>query len=215
MTMMTGVWESFMIRSVICSLSFFALNCQYLHAEIPTESDDRLSVIGKPISLEVLPAAMTLSGPRANQQVLVTGVYADGSVRDLTSLSEWAASSPELLAITSTGLANGRRDGATNLDIRVANLSARVPVTVNGSSQPRPVSFRREFMPLLSVAGCSDIRCHGAPSGKNEFRLSLWGFDSVSGVSIRTWIFGSSRTTGWADARTRLFRTRVSFCPRH
>jgi hypothetical protein len=32
-------------------------------------------------------------------------------------------------------------------------------------------------MPVLSAAGCSDIRCHGAPSGKNGFRLSLWGFD--------------------------------------
>ncbi|GIT28245.1 MAG: S-layer protein [Planctomycetaceae bacterium] len=32
-------------------------------------------------------------------------------------------------------------------------------------------------MPVLSVAGCSDIRCHGAPSGKDGFRLSLWGFD--------------------------------------
>jgi len=30
-------------------------------------------------------------------------------------------------------------------------------------------------MPVLSAAGCSDIRCHGAPSGKNGFRLSLWG----------------------------------------
>ncbi len=169
-----------MFRSVICSLSLFALNwltCQYLQAEVPTESDERLSFIGKPVSLEVLPETITLSGPRSSHQGLVTGVYADGSVRDLTSLSEWKSSSPELLEITSTGLATGSGDGATHLDIRVANLSARVPVTIEGSSQPRPVSFRREFMPLLSVAGCSDIRCHGAPSGKNEFRLSLWGFD--------------------------------------
>jgi hypothetical protein len=174
---MTCVLESFMFRSVICSLSFFALTCQYLQAEIPTESGDRLSVIGKPVSLEVEPLAITLSGPRANQQLLVTGVYADGSVRDLTSFSEWESSAPELLEITSEGLATGRSDGATHLNIRVASLSARVPVTIADSNQPRPVSFRREFMPLLSVAGCSDIRCHGAPSGKNEFRLSLWGFD--------------------------------------
>jgi len=166
-----------MFRSVICSLSVFALDCHCLQAEVPTELGERLSVIGKPVSLEVVPDSITLSGPRANQQVLVTGVYADGSVRDLTSFSEWKSSAPELLEITSDGLATGRRDGATHLDVRVADLSARVPVTIADSSQPRPVSFRREFMPLLSVAGCSDIRCHGAPSGKNEFRLSLWGFD--------------------------------------
>ena len=166
-----------MFRSVICLLSFFVLNCHCLQAEIPTESGERLSVIGKPVSLEVEPESITLSGPRANHQVLVTGVYADGSMRDLTSFSEWNSADSALLNITSGGLAIGRRDGATHLDIRVANLSARVPVTIEGSSQPRPISFRREFMPLLSVAGCSDIRCHGAPSGKNEFRLSLWGFD--------------------------------------
>ncbi|MGZ0165456.1 MAG: DUF1549 and DUF1553 domain-containing protein [Planctomycetales bacterium] len=166
-----------MFRSVILSLSFFALNCHCLQAEIPTETGERLSVIGSPVSLEVLPETISLSGPRANQQVLVTGVYADGSVRDLTSLSEWKSSAPELLEITSEGLATGRRDGATYLDIQVAGLAARVPVTIADSNQPRPVSFRREFMPLLSVAGCSDIRCHGAPSGKSEFRLSLWGFD--------------------------------------
>jgi hypothetical protein len=170
----TYVLESFMFCSVICSLSVFALNCHCLQAEVPTEPDERLSVIGKPVSLEVEPTAITLSGPRANQQVLVTGVYADGSVRDLTSFSEWKSST---LEITSDGLATGRRDGATHLDVRVADLSARVPVTIADSSLSRPVSFRREFMPLLSVAGCSDIRCHGAPSGKNEFRLSLWGFD--------------------------------------
>ena len=166
-----------MFRRSVWSLCVFALNCLCLQAEIPTEAEERLAVIGRPISLEVVPGTITLSGPRAGQQVLVTGVYADGSVRDLTAFSEWKTSAPELLEITSGCFAIGRRDGSTHLDIRVANLSARVPVTIVNSGQRRPVSFRREFVPLLSVAGCSDIRCHGAPSGKNEFRLSLWGFN--------------------------------------
>lgn len=173
----TRVLESFMFRRVVWSLSIFALSCHCLQAEFPTEPGERLSVIGNPVSLEVVPRVITLSGPRSSHQVLVTGVYADGSVRDLTSFCEWQSSTPELLAISSSGFATGRRDGATHLDVRVADLSTRIPVTIAESSRPRPVSFRREFMPMLSVAGCSDIRCHGAPSGKNEFRLSLWGFD--------------------------------------
>jgi hypothetical protein len=43
-----------------------------------------------------------------------------------------------------------------------------------------PVSFRRDVMAALSVAGCNDIRCHGAPSGKAGFRLSLWAWDPAA-----------------------------------
>src|SRR5262249_36504309 len=42
------------------------------------------------------------------------------------------------------------------------------------------VSFRRDVMAVLSVAGCNDIRCHGAPSGKAGFRLSLWAWDPAA-----------------------------------
>src|SRR5262245_21575000 len=44
-------------------------------------------------------------------------------------------------------------------------------------AQSRPVSFRRQLMAVLSVAGCNAGSCHGIPSGRNGFRLSLWGHD--------------------------------------
>ena len=97
MTISTGVLGRFMFRSVICSRSFFELNCQYLLAESSTESGDRLSVIGEPDSLMVERQTITLSGPRANHQVLVTEIYADGFVRDLTGFCGWKSSAPELL----------------------------------------------------------------------------------------------------------------------
>lgn len=40
-----------------------------------------------------------------------------------------------------------------------------------------PVSFRREVVPLLTRLGCNAGACHGTPSGKNGFRLSLRGYD--------------------------------------
>src|SRR5262245_1046252 len=40
-----------------------------------------------------------------------------------------------------------------------------------------PVSFRREVVPTLTKLGCSAGACHGTPSGKNGFRLSLRGYD--------------------------------------
>ena len=40
-----------------------------------------------------------------------------------------------------------------------------------------PASFRRDVLPVLTRAGCNAGACHGTPSGKNGFRLSLRGYD--------------------------------------
>src|SRR5205807_6048692 len=44
-------------------------------------------------------------------------------------------------------------------------------------ARPGPVSSRHHVVPALTRAGCSAGACHGAPSGKNGFRLSLRGYD--------------------------------------
>ncbi len=166
-----------MSRVALWLVGGFALAGHHLQAALPTDPVERASIIGKLVSLDVQPKTITLAGPRASQQVLVTGRYADGSLRDLTCFCDWKATAPNLIDITAQGLATGRRDGTTHLEVRAAGFSARVPVTIKDSAKSQPVSFRREFMPVLSAAGCSDIRCHGSPSGKDGFRLSLWGFD--------------------------------------
>jgi hypothetical protein len=48
------------------------------------------------------------------------------------------------------------------------------PAVETGSA---PVSFRREVVAFLTRAGCNSGTCHGTPTGKNGFRLSLRGFD--------------------------------------
>ena len=40
-----------------------------------------------------------------------------------------------------------------------------------------PVSFRNEVIAALNVGGCNSGACHGTPTGKNGFRLSLRGYD--------------------------------------
>jgi len=40
-------------------------------------------------------------------------------------------------------------------------------------------SFRNEVIPVLTKHGCATGACHGSPSGKGGFRLSLRGFDPV------------------------------------
>ena len=38
-------------------------------------------------------------------------------------------------------------------------------------------SFRNDVLPVLTKAGCNAGKCHGSASGKDGFRLSLYGFD--------------------------------------
>ena len=42
--------------------------------------------------------------------------------------------------------------------------------------QPARVSFRRDVIPSFSQAGCNTGACHGTPTGKGGFRLSLRGY---------------------------------------
>ncbi len=46
--------------------------------------------------------------------------------------------------------------------------------------KPQPVSFRNEVIAALNVGGCNSGACHGTPTGKNGFKLSLRGYDPPS-----------------------------------
>ena len=61
-------------------------------AEPPTEAADREKLIGQPVAVDVMPAKIDMKGPRAVTQLVVTGKYADGTVRDLTSVAEFKPS---------------------------------------------------------------------------------------------------------------------------
>src|SRR5437868_3725752 len=79
------------IRSTICcwglALGVFLSSGLGARADVPTDPAARAKIIGTPKSLQVLPAKLRLSGPRATAQPVVNGLYADGTVRDLTHLA--------------------------------------------------------------------------------------------------------------------------------
>src|SRR5262249_4017785 len=64
-----------------------------VHAAPPAETPESNALIGKPVALVVQPEALRLNGPRSRQQVVVTGKYEDGDVRDLTGVCEFACES--------------------------------------------------------------------------------------------------------------------------
>ncbi|HEV3496227.1 MAG TPA: DUF1549 domain-containing protein, partial [Actinomycetes bacterium] len=158
-------------------LAASAIGCLALPAPaaVPTDPRDQEKVVGQPAALEVRPATVTLDGPRATQQLVVTGKYADGTVRDLTAFATFAPAA-DLIDATG-GFVRGRRNGNTQLTVRAGGQAAQVAVTVGKFDDPQRVSFRHEVIAGLNVGGCNAGACHGTPSGKNGFRLSLRGFD--------------------------------------
>ncbi len=145
-------------------------------AAVPTEAKARAELIGSPVSLDVLPKSITLVGPRARQQLVVTGKYADGSSRDLTPLCEYHLLSDHV-SVEPGGYLQAKRNGTATLRLQAGDKSVEVPIVVQDFQTPQPISFRNEVIAALNVGGCNSGACHGTPSGKGGFKLSLRGFD--------------------------------------
>jgi hypothetical protein len=160
-------------------LAALALTATAAPAAVPTEPAKIAPLVGQPTALVVQPEAITLAGPRAMQQVVVTGKYADGTVRDLTPFCEMTPEAADVATLKG-GLLVPIKNGTTNLVVKAGGQTAKVPVVVKDFDKPAPVSFRHEFIAALNVGGCNAGACHGTPSGKGGFRLSLRGYDPAA-----------------------------------
>jgi hypothetical protein len=163
----------FWVRAVVCVGLAIA---SPIFAEPVRKADEPSAVIGKPTALMIQPPNVQLNGPRWAQQLVVTGKYADGSVRDLTPYATYRVEPVGIVSLADSYL-TAQKNGATAITIDVGGLSAKVPVSVAGMEKNDGVSFRREVIAALNVGGCNSGACHGTPSGKNGFKLSLRGFE--------------------------------------
>lgn len=128
-------------------------------------------------SLEVLPATVSLHGPRAVQQLVVTGNGDQKSIRDVTPDAEYISADPAV-ATAENGVIRPAANGTTTITVRINGVEKAVAVTVTGADQPDPVVFHTEVLAALTKSGCNMGACHGSPSGKGGFRLSLRGYDA-------------------------------------
>src|SRR4051794_3947829 len=108
---------------------FFAV-AQSAKASLPTDPAERAKVVGQPVALVVQPSVVQITGPRGLQQVVVTGKYADGSVRDLTPFCEMSLEKSEALEVGPGGLLKTKLDGELFLVVKVGGQSAKAPVKV-------------------------------------------------------------------------------------
>jgi hypothetical protein len=146
-----------------------------LSASVAAERD---TLIGAPVKLIVQPESIALDGPRDVQQLVITAQDAAGQVRDVTQFCAW--SSDSAVSVSPSGYVTPANDGAGQITARLGELTVSVPITVQNSGAKTPHSFRREVMSVFNTSGCNAGSCHGIPSGRGGFRLSLWGFDPAA-----------------------------------
>ena len=132
--------------------------------------------VGTPTKVEVFPTQFTLLGPREQIQYIVTGFYADGGIRDLTTVAEFQVTNP---AVAKVERAVGKplANGSTDILVKVGGMEVSAQLTVANQDQAQPISFVNGTLAALSKLGCNAGACHGSPSGKGGFRLSLRAFD--------------------------------------
>jgi hypothetical protein len=127
-------------------------------------------------TLKISPETVGLEGPRDRVQLVVSAGVGE-TLRDVTREIQWVSQDGTCAAADSQGVVRPIAEGTTELVGEWGGETLRVPATVTGMNQPRPVSFRLEVIPVLTKSGCNSGKCHGSPSGKGGFAISLRGFD--------------------------------------
>ena len=136
-------------------------------------------------SLAVQPAEITLSGPRGVQQLIVTANAEATTIHDATNIAEYH-SDDVAVAVVEHGRVLAKGNGKTTIHISQGGHSTTAEVTVSNFETPAPISFQNEILASLTKSGCNMGACHGSPSGKGGFRLSLRGYDpNVDLVTLR------------------------------
>ena len=128
------------------------------------------------VQLNVFPKDINLTTSKDRQLVIVQAVQADGITRDVSLEASFTLGNPALCRRENTTFFPAA-DGQTELKVDFAGKTLTIPVKVERSVEPRPISFKLDVMPVWMKTGCNTGSCHGAARGKDGFRLSLFGFD--------------------------------------
>jgi hypothetical protein len=165
-----GVWALLVVVAAVWVSAFSSNAARIAHA-VKTEGD--LSTLER---IDVRPRQLELNSARDMTILLVTGFFSDGRVADLSRTAQVHSTDPGVAAFED-GAVRPIENGECELTVHCGDQQVAVPVGVRGCDQPAPISFRRETLPALTRQGCNSGACHGSPSGKGGFLLSLQAYD--------------------------------------
>lgn len=119
-----------------------------------------------------------VAGRDASQQLIVTGHYATGQVRDLSRKVTYSATPDGIIAIDATGWATPIKEGEATITAKSeAGQMATIKVVVSNIEVDVAVNFPNEVVPVFTKFGCNGGGCHGKSGGQNGFALALLGFE--------------------------------------
>jgi len=121
-----------------------------------------------------------LRGPALHQQVLATGVRADGSTVDLTDSAAFSVQDSRVAAVDRNGVVTARGNGNADVIATYRGVKGRAAATVTDFTKPFAWTFSNHVEAVLSKQGCNAGTCHGAAAGKGGFRLSLRAYDPAA-----------------------------------
>ncbi|MEQ9409286.1 MAG: DUF1549 and DUF1553 domain-containing protein [Fuerstiella sp.] len=127
-------------------------------------------------ALKISPAEFTLVSARSYQQLAVTANPEARTIFDASAAAEFQSLN-EKVAVVRDGIVYPVGDGQTEIRATLGGRTASAHVTVREVAKHEPVVFGTEVLAALTKAGCNMGACHGSPSGKGGFRLSLRGYD--------------------------------------
>lgn len=131
---------------------------------------------GPPAQLSIAPPEFVLIGQRSLQKLAVTANADQRDVRDVTNAVTFRSSDPGIATVVD-GIVRPVADGTAKVTAVLGAATVTATVVVKDTQVVHPVPFQTQVLAALTKAGCNMGACHGSPSGKGGFRLSLRGYD--------------------------------------
>jgi len=131
---------------------------------------------GASLQFEGTTGSVALHNAGARQQLVVSRIV-NGQPADVTADVTFQVEPSTIASIDETGFVTPLANGRAVITARFGEDTATIPIVVSSVEKKRDISFPNDIIPQLTRAGCNSGACHGTPSGKNNFRLSLLGFE--------------------------------------
>lgn len=128
------------------------------------------------VAIQLLPSNIELAHVGDQHSFRVVAQLSDGSTSDVTSQAKINLKQGNAIKLVE-GSVVASQSGLAEITAQWNDLSASSSIRVFEDGTERSIRFRNDILPVLTRSGCNAGKCHGSASGKDGFRLSLYGFD--------------------------------------
>ncbi len=174
--------RSFILRAcslgLYCALALAIISIHSVYADDDRASSASANRSDSLIRIEAFPTHIRLTDSSSSSQLVITGWTSQDQPVDLTHSCKFECQDSALVKQVG-GRLTPLKNGASILKVSFEDLSVDVPIEVSNCELAKPVDFESDLLVALSKRNCNSGACHGSPSGKGGFRLSLRAFDAA------------------------------------